>query len=261
MNKRTLISLVAALTLVAAAGCRVQNAYQRWASQANDSVDVVQGESALLMATTENVDPSMTGEEAALAAADGASRFWQPSGCLTTSVDGRTATYTLDDCSGPYGLLHVTGVVVVTYTIQGEGIGYESRSEGLDINGATVDINGQGVYNRVGTHHEIVGSINGSGVGPRGNEFTRQGNRTISWDSETRCFALDGVWMTDVEGSRWTTTVEDYEKCADACPDAGADIRWESARGTLSVSFDGSDVAAWESSAGRSGTVDLYCGG
>ncbi len=255
-----LITIALAFLLVTAAGCRIEGAYERWASQANDSVDVVQGESALLMAATENVDPSMTGEEAAIAAADGAERFWQPSGCLTATIDGRTVTYALDDCSGPYGLVHVTGTVVVTYTVQGEGIGYESTADDLDIDGAIVDIDGQGVYNRAGTRHEIVGSIAGSGVGPRGNEFSRQGTRTIAWDSETECFALDGVWMTDVEGYRWTTTVEGYEKCADACPVAGADVRWESERGALSVSFDGSDVASWETDAGRSGTVDLFCG-
>lgn len=259
MHKVTAISLVAPLLFVVA-GCRIQSAYERWAGQANDSVDVVQGESALLMAATENVDPSMSGEEAAVAAADGASRFWRPSGCLTATVDGRTVTYELDDCSGPYGLLHVTGTVLVTYTVQGEGIGYESSADDLDINGAIVDINGQGVYNRSGTRHEIVGSINGSGVGPRGHEFSRQGNRTVSWDTETECFALDGVWMTDVEGYRWTTTVDGYEKCAEACPAAGAGVRWEGARGALSVSFDGTDVAAWETDAGRSGTVNLFCG-
>jgi len=258
MYKLAAIALVAPLLLVT--GCRIQNAYERWAGQASDSVEVVEGESAFLMAATENVDPSMSGEEAAVAAADGATRFWQPAGCLTTAVDGSSVTYALDDCTGPYGLVHVTGVVVVDYSVQGDGIGYTSTSDDLDINGAIVDIDTEGVYRRTGTRHEINGTINGSGVGPRGHEFSRRGTRTVSWDPESQCFTLDGVWMTDVDDYEWTTIVDDYEKCAEACPDNGGAITWESARGSLDLSFDGSDVAAWETSNGRSGTVNLRCG-
>jgi hypothetical protein len=262
MHKVTNVTRVALLVfLPLMAGCKLENAYERWASQASDSVDVVQGESALLMAATENVDPAMSGDEAALAAADGATRFWQPSGCLTTTVEESTVTYVLVDCTGPYGLVHVTGTVVVTYTPQGDGLGYVSTADGLDINGAIVDIDGQGVYHRTGTRHEITGSINGSGVGPRGHEFSRHGNRTVSWDTMSECLTLEGVWMTDVEGYRWTTTVDGFEKCREACPAAGGGISWEGERGTLSVSFDGSDEAAWETANGRSGTVDLFCEG
>lgn len=258
MQKITALACLVALALPLGA-CRLEEAYARWASQASDSTDVVSGESAMLIAATEGADPSMSAEEAAVAASDHATTFFQPAGCLTAVVSGRTVVYTLDDCTGPYGLVHVTGDVTVEYTIQGDGLGFTATAEALDINGASVDIANQGVYRRVGTTHEITGSVSGRGVGPRGNSFTRTGNRTVTWDPASACLALDGTWMTDVEGRAWTTVVDGFEKCGHACPASGGSIAWSSDKGSLRLDYDGTAVAAWRTGAGREGTVDLYC--
>ncbi len=256
MTKITTLACLIALPL---GGCRLEEAHAKWAAQASDSTDVVSAESAMLIATTEGADPSMSAEEAAMAASGGATRYFQPEGCLTVAVTGRTAVYTLNDCTGPYGLVHVTGDITVEYMIQGDGLGFTATSEGLDINGASVDIANQGVYRRVGTRHEITGSVSGRGTGPRGNSFTRSGNRTVTWDPASACLTLDGSWMTDVEGRAWTTVVDGLAKCGHACPAHGGSIEWSSDRGSLRVDFDGTDVAAWSTDNGREGTVELYC--
>lgn len=256
-NITTLACLLALVAPLSA--CRLEEAYGKWASQASDSTDVVSGESAMLIATTEGADPSMSAEEAATAASDHATRFFQPEGCLTAVVSGRTVVYTLNDCTGPYGLVHVTGDVTVEYNIQGDGLGFTASADALDINGASVDIDNQGVYRKVGTRHEITGSVSGRGVGPRGNAFSRSGNRTVTWDPESACLTLDGSWMTDVDGKSWTTVVDGFSKCGGACPATGGSIEWASDRGSLRVDYDGTDIAAWSTDKGREGTVELYC--
>ena len=259
MSKATTIGALMAVAMLASTGCRLEEAYQKWAQQATDSVDTVQGESALLVASTEGVDPTMDGAEAAAAAAEHAGRFYQPAGCLTATVSGRTVEYVLDDCTGPYGLLHVTGTVTVDYTPQADGLGYTTTARGLHINGATVDVDGQGVYRRVGTRHEIRGAVSGRGTGPRGHSFTRSGMRTFTWDPGTACMTLDGEWTTDVEGKSWDTIVTDFEKCGRSCPAEGGAISWIGPRNSLAVRYDGTDVAEWSTAAGREGTVSLFC--
>jgi hypothetical protein len=258
MKNITMLACLVALAFPLG-GCRVQEAYTKWASQASDSTDVVSAESAMLIATTEGADPTMSAEEAATAASESATRFFQPEGCLTAVVSGRTVVYTLNDCTGPYGLVHVTGDVTVEYTIQGDGLGFTATAEGLDVNGGSVDIANQGVYRRVGTRHEITGSVSGRGTGPRGNTFTRTGNRTVTWDPASACLTLDGAWMTDVEGKAWTTVVDGFAKCGEACPASGGFIEWSSDRGSLRLAYDGTAVAAWSTSNGREGTVELFC--
>ncbi|WP_437569962.1 hypothetical protein [Sorangium sp. So ce542] len=53
------------------------------------------------------------------------------------------------------------------------------------------------------------------------------------------------------------------DRCAAQCPAAGGTV--EHAGGlsgvTITIAFDGSDSATWSSSRGRSGTLDLACGG
>jgi hypothetical protein len=245
--------------IAAVAGCRLESLYDRLAAQASDSVDSVQGESAMLIAATEGADPAMTGEEAALASADHAEGFFRPAGCLVATVTGSTVVYDLDDCTGPYGLVHVTGTVAVEYARQGDGLGYVASSQGLDVNGASVSFENHGVYRRVGAMHEISGTVDGTAVGRRGHVLTRNGTRTFRWDSTSECAFLEGDWVTTVDDTTWTTEVRGLEKCARTCPASGGTVEWTSARDSLRVELDGTAVASWSTTSGKSGTVDLYC--
>ncbi len=249
--------IVVASAVVALTACK-QTGEAAWASQAADSSDVVHGESAMLITATDGIDSTMSSEQAAGTAADHVGTFYRPAGCLTKALSGNVLTLTFDDCTGPYGLVHVTGVVEVTYTIDAGVIGYHATSTGLHVNGAVVDIDNEGTYAKTGDTATIEAKTGGAGVGPRGNRITRNGTYTFGWNSSTSCMDLDGSWMTTVGALDWTTTVSGFHGCDGTCPASGS-IRWENSHNGLTLSFDGTSHPAWSTDSGKSGTVSLFC--
>ena len=198
---------------------------------------------------------------AAAAEARGAARF-QPAGCATVTVAGTTVTTTLDDCSGRFGLLHVTGTIVSVFTDASDGVHVTATAQGLAVNRATLDINASGVITEQAGVRTLVVTTQGQGVGPRGHAFTRQGSYTIVRDLATSCISLDGQWQVDVAGLSRTTSVTGLRRCDGACPAAGGQIVYTGFRGrTLTLTFDGSADATWTSSTGATGTIPLPCGG
>jgi len=253
--------IVAALVapLFVAQGCID---YGDLATQGIDSVDTVASESELLVGGTDAADDSMTAEQVATDAAARAATFWQPAGCITASARGAEVTYTLSDCTGPYGHVHVTGVVLVTYTRAADGLHFHARGVGVHVNGGSLDLDTDGVYTVSGTEKHVVATTHGSGVGPRGTSFSRDGQYDLRWDPSATCVALDGSWSNHAGAIGWTTTVSGYRRCGATCPVAGGHIVVQSDRNALTVTFDGSAQASWaEERRGRSGTVQLFCEG
>ena len=231
------------------------------ATEALDSTDVVQNEGAVFVASTANLTLQMDGTQAATAAAASAKTFWGPSNCVTASANGATVTYTLNDCTGPFGLVHVTGTVVVQYSLAADGIHAHATADNLMVNGATMDIDAQAVYSQNGTQKRLAVTTSGSGTGPRGNSITRTGNYVLTYDSASNCLGLDGQWATNIAGYQWSTQVSAFEKCAASCPAAGGSITHHGGLSgiTITVDFDGSATASWSTSNGHSGTIGLLC--
>ncbi|MFH0900423.1 MAG: hypothetical protein V2A73_07320 [Pseudomonadota bacterium] len=97
----------------------------------------------------------------------------------------------------------------------------------------------------------------GNGVGPHGNSLTRNGSYTLTWTQD--CYTLEGSWSRSGAAGTATTAVSDYTRCKGLCPSAGT-ITHTGVKGrTVTVTFDGSDVASWSTSGGLSGTVNLLC--
>src|SRR5262249_31789769 len=155
----------------------------------------------------------------------------------------------LKDCSGPWGLVHVTGAVVVTYSIALDGLHATATASDLSVNGATADINAAAIYQVSGTTKTLTVTTMGSATGPRGNSLARQGAYALSWDAAAGCAALDGKWSTTIAGFTWSTTVSGLKKCVDTCPTAGGSITQVRplAGVSITITFDGSDVARWSS--------------
>jgi hypothetical protein len=171
-------------------------------------------------------------------------------------------TYTLNNCTGRFGLVHVTGTVVAVLADGSDGLDITVTGMGLKVNRATLDLNASAVLSDDGTKRKLVVSTNSSGVGPRGNTFTRVGTYTVERDPSTACVSLDGQWQLDVSNARSrSTTVSGLSRCDGMCPAAGGVITHTGILGrTVTITFDGSDAASWTTSNGHSGTVDLTCG-
>jgi len=242
--------------------CGRVDADEAAANEATDSMEVTQSEGALVTsAVQDDTTASLNAADlAAAAAARGATRF-HPAGCATVSISGTTLTYVLTDCTGRFGLVRVTGTLVAVLSDGSEGLHIAVRGQGLKVNRATIDLDATAVLSDDAGKRKLVVTTDGSGVGPRGNSFTRTGSYTIERDLTTACVSLDGQWALQVGARTRTTSVTGLERCDNMCPAAGGQIVHTGFLGrTITVTLDGSAVAHWESSTGRSGTVDLTCG-
>jgi hypothetical protein len=263
MRTTTLLSILS-LSLLAGCGGVEGGASSDTASAsaALDSNDSTTSESAVLVASTDGTEASASASDAATVAAGRARTLYQPASCVSATAVANVVTYQLTDCSGPWGLVHVTGTVIVTYSKQPDGIHADANATNLQVNGATMNLNSQAVYSVNGTAHELTVSTDGGGTGLRGNVIGRHGSYTLSWDTGTMCAALDGAWSTTIAGATWSTDVTGFKVCKNACPSAGTIAHTGGlSRVTITVTFDGSASASWTSSRGSHGTVALFCGG
>lgn len=262
------VALVATMALVASGGCKKKDGTgptqqpDPSASEAVDSTDVAQSEAALVVAAADGATTGAKAEDVAAAAVANAKSQYQPAACVTAKLVGKsTVEYTLSDCTGPFGLVHVSGTLDVDFQTAADGLHFHATGSGLDINGGAIDVDATGVYAETGADKVLTVQTNGKGTGPRGTAITRQGEYVATWSGDG-CFGLDGDWTTTVGAIAWDTAVDAFERCDAQCPAAGGSITWTGKAGrSLHVGFDGSDAAKWETSSGRSGTIDLFCGG
>lgn len=260
--------LLAAAALLALPACVVNSAEDSsedaaFADEAADSVDIGEGESALLVASTDAVRASMTAEEAAAAAAGAVDQRFSPAGCAVAEVQGTTVLYTLSGCTGPFGVASIDGSVQVTFSVAADGLHATIAGSGVSARGATLELDADALYTESGTAKSLTVNTAGTATGPRGRQVERNGSYTVSWDAAAQCVSLDGSWSTEAGARTWSTEVSGLQRCADQCPAGGGRIEHTGGvRGvTITIEFDGSDAASWSSSRGRSGTIDLLCGG
>jgi hypothetical protein len=256
-----------ALITIAVGGCGSNSASgdpaasEELATQAVDSTDVSQNESAVLITATDPTTREAMPQAAAQSAASTIGTFYKPTGCATAVVSGETVNLTLANCTGPFGLLHMSGTVAIAFSRAADGLHAAATGRGLSINGASVDLDVQSVYTLSNGVKQLVLTTNALGTSAHGITLSRSGQYTVTWDSAMGCLGLAGNWSTTVAGVTWMTDAMGYRRCQAQCPAAGGSIAWTGARSGLSltVHFDGSNQATWSTSQQRSGTVALDC--
>jgi hypothetical protein len=233
------------------------------AESALDSADSVQAEGDLMAVNLEGANmAALTSDEIAVRIAANIGLRW-PSSCRTIEQNGNAITVTYNDCTGPRGLLHVSGQLVLTVQAKPDGsVSVHGTSGALTMNGAHLVVDVDANYATSGTTHTLDVTTTGDAVGPRGTELEHVGDYTVTWESGTQCRSLVGSWATEATlpdgrtGSRSTNT--DVTRCAGGCP-TGTIARTFRDGVTLTVTFDGTSTAQWETSTGRSGTKTLPC--
>jgi hypothetical protein len=253
------------LLLLLTPACRLE-LDEMAASEAADSSDVAMNEGALL---SSGVDDSMVGlsaEAVASRAEIRANDRFQPAGCATITRSQNVVTYVLVDCTGPRGMIHVTGTAVATFTdvpagAQPAGVQIALAGTAMKINRASLDFQTTGLLTQETGLLKLVVTTLGNGIGPRGHSFVRTGGYTVIADGAADCLQLDGQWKLDAGLAERSTTVTGLRRCKDACPAAGGQIVHTGFRGrTVTLEFDGTSDASWSSTTGKSGTIDLSCG-
>jgi hypothetical protein len=258
--RTNLLASLMPLLLLAGCGGADPSSDSASVSAAIDSNDQTANESALMLATTNGTDGAGSSGDAAVMAGAQAKAFWQPAACVTATQTNNVVSYKLSDCTGPYGLVHVTGTVVVTYTVDAAGVHAAAVATGLQVNGATMNLQSSAVYSVAGTAKKLVVATDGSGTGALGNAIARKGSYTLTWDDASLCGTLDGSWSTQIGSDTWSTGIAGYAQCKSHCPSSGTLTHTGGiSKVTVTVTFDGSATATWSTSRGRSGTIALLC--
>lgn len=249
MSKLT--ALFASIALLA---CASESSTETAAAEESiDSALTGQSEAAVIGALIEGTEAA-TATDAALLVAARANL--SPASCATTTTSGTTTTVVLAGCTGTRGLLQVSGTIEVTITaVTASSVSFNATASDLQIDGATINLAVDATYRASNGTNSIDVSSSSSGVGPRGHAITHAGDYTASWDGN--CASVDGSWATANEASRRSLEVS-VERCLAACP-TGSVTRTRLDNSTLEVTFDGSNLARFESSRRGSGTIALAC--
>jgi hypothetical protein len=171
------------------------------AAAAADSQEAVGDEADIVTASVDasgTVTASVAATSVASTIAANVAAKWTGA-CAVATASGATVTVTYNDCTGPYGLVHVTGELDLTISINAQGaLAVHATATDLEVNAATLDFTADGTLSESGTMKTLSVTANGSGTGPRGNSIDHNGAYTVAWDSTTTCRSIDGSWSTDL---------------------------------------------------------------
>jgi hypothetical protein len=203
----------------------------------------------------------------AVAAADAAAPNVDlfPSSCATKTATGGTLHENYDDCTGPFGAVHVTGGANAIFTKGSacdEVDAAVKDSGNLTANGApltyeanvkiTVD-DGKASLSWIGTWDAATSE----------GQATGRDQLQIAQDLTSFCVTGGGTGDATLNGFELSSNVEGFAVCPDACPTSGhlvvsaKDGAWS---GSISVDFDGSTTAHAIGTRGQAFDVPLVCG-
>ena len=260
--------LLSALVVV---GCGRAATDAEDAQDAVDTTETTSNESALMdLTAVDSSDPgrcAFTSQQVADAAIKRFKNNVKAQECVTATQSGTTVAYVMNACTGKWGKITVTGTVNVTYTANADcSVDAVAKGTGIKVNKAVVDLDATAHFSRSNAGVETIVVNTHSKGGTESVQLDHSGSYTVTRDSSTGvlCRTLAGTWSTDWSTSRanaeTSTVATGLKKCGDACPAAGGKVEHDGFLGRkVTVTFDGSAVAQWTSSKGKSGTIDLEC--
>ena len=191
--------------------------------------------------------------------------FWfQPAGCEQTTVDtaSQKATYVFDACTGPLGLVSLTGTIDVSWQKADGQVTLDFSSQGFQINSATISSwQATAVVTADGNARTMNWSAQLSGTTGRGRTFSRTNQKVIQWSVGVPCISVTGQSTGDILKAELQTTVTSWKRCADSCPEAGSAISVKDLGNgeQLQISYLGGPEADL-SIDGKSVEIGLACG-
>jgi hypothetical protein len=211
--------------------------------------------SAPIGADAAPADPSAAAASAAAAAV--ATYF---PNCANATAAGNVTTYTLNNCTGPLGLVGASGTVTATFNVVGSSVQIQLAGNGVHANGGILNLMSSGTLTAGANGQKTLqANTTTSGTGPDGNNVMRSGMYTLVWPTGAGCATingtLNGVGSAGFVGS---TQITNYVACAGKCPQSGSTTH-AFAGGTVTLQFNGSNSAACTASNGTSASVPLTC--
>jgi hypothetical protein len=278
LSTKTILSALAVTTFATVAGCAARNEAQL-ASDTSGAEDVNGTESDV-----ESLGTSFVGSDGAslatqsLAGGGGVKLMsgdtttvgipgftFLPAGCLTETQDvaQSTETYVFNGCTGPLGLVELTGTVTVGWQVAGANLTLDFSAQGFQINRATID-NWQAtaVITSTGSQRSMTWNAQLSGTTGSGRQFNRTNQKSIQWTVGVACLSASGQSTGDILGANLQTTVVSWQRCADSCPQAGSEITVKNLdKGdSIDISYDGGPTAELTLDGSKPVEIRLACG-
>jgi hypothetical protein len=190
--------------------------------------------------------------------------YFQPAGCLQVTEDEASsrATYTFDGCTGPLGLVELTGTITVDWQLAATQLTLNFSAQGFKINRATIDSwQATAVITPSGDQRTMTWSATLSGTTGSGRSFNRTNEKSLQWTVGVECLAVSGQSTGDILGANLQTNVVTWQRCADSCPQAGSEIQVKNLdKGdSIDVKYDGGPTAELTVD-GKSEEIRLACG-
>lgn len=232
------------------------------AADSTDTADVVSG---LTSVSSDGVDvqtSGLTSASAATAAAAAAGSKFLLAACLTKNVVSNIVTYTMNNCSGPYGLTLLSGTLTATYTVALSGgtpsLTVDLAGTGLKVNGTTLDVATTAKISGPATARMASVTSTSKAVTARGNNITHAGMYDATWDGS--CMTLSGNFATQTSSNSYATVISGYKKCLNTCPTQGT-VTFTNLSNTLTITYSGSRMAKLILNGGKEQTINLLCQG
>jgi hypothetical protein len=267
MHSAKLFTIGTVFTLAALAACSSKDNSDPTNSDANEAA-AASAQSThlgnLVFSSISSQDPATAAGQAASAA-----QLW-PAGCLTRAKDAtnpNVVDLTFDDCTGPFGLVHINGEVIVTFS-QGSNGSLTAQHTGmnLSVNGHPVTFSGTADITVSGSTRNVIWNGAWTRIDAAGDTVSHTSNLTIVIDTAAKCRTSNGSAQTNVGSREIDSTITSYEICENAdgtegCPKSGTITHDHKATGrTVTVTFDGSNEATFTGPNGGTVKVPMVCG-
>jgi hypothetical protein len=193
--------------------------------------------------------------------------FWfQPAGCLLVTTDAASshASYVFNGCTGPLGLVELTGTIAVDWqTSPAAGqLTIHYAAQGFKLNRSTVDTwVATAVLTAAGNAREMTWNATLTGTTRKGRTFLRTNQKDLKWTVGEPCLSVSGESNGTILGADLRTTITTFQRCADSCPEAGSEIVVQNSRNgdSIDIQYEGGPRARLTVN-GRSLEVALSCG-
>jgi hypothetical protein len=196
-------------------------------------------------------------------------KLWPP-GCVTRAKDMANPLLvhmTFNECTGPFGLVHLNGVEDVTFSKSPNGgLRATLQSVNLSANGKPVNHTATADITVMGADRQVVWNGHWARTTEKGIAVDHESSLTIQVDITTECRTSTGTAKATVGAREVDTEINEYKVCrnpatsADECPTGTVTHTAKSTGRTLTVDFDGSNEATVEAQ-GKSFSIPLVCGG
>jgi hypothetical protein len=184
-------------------------------------------------------------------------------GCVTVTT-GEGSVTAVFACTGPAGVLSVTGTVAGTVRPTLAGVPPRVTGAVVELSTSNLAVSGRSVTGDMTIAYtispeaatmelDVEAAVDSARAG------TVHVTGTLALSLTETCVAADGSLAATAGTNALTVAVAGYERCGGACPSQGGSIAVSGGRKSITISFDGTNRAQVTVSGGSSFTLPIVC--